>query len=212
MSRRRRWQPLVVLTTVVVVGIVATCLLICKVQERRDFVGRVDTLSGYRCRFTLSSAWRQYDGPSQDDLGILSQEDSFCPPPPNPITAWIAVHLLHKVLPPETPTIALMMVRPNSTMFHVRDGYPELAGANPPSPDISQRHLRIDGCLATVVTQTNSDYRAMWLIVSVPNVPVIYAVTAYDVPSDIAQSDHEMQAIMSSFHVERVAAPTVGRQ
>ena len=212
MPKLTRWKTLVALAAVAVVGIVAACLLICKAQERKEFVGSVDPVSGYRCRFTLSSAWRKYDGLIDCYPPEVEEEDLFLPAPRNPMMSWIALRLFHHVFPPaNSPTIALMRLQPNTQRFHVRDGYPEPAWVNPSSPEFTLRHLRIDVFPATVVTQTNKNYRGTWLIISVPNFPVLYAVHNYDAPADITQSDREMQAIISSFHVEKVIPAGVKR-
>lgn len=133
--------------------------------------------------------------------------------PPNPMMSWIARRLFHHVLPSEnSPIIALMRLRPSAKMFHIRDGYPEVIWGNPPSPNISQRHLQIDGFPATVVTHTNKYYRGTWLIVSVPDCPVAYVVTACDTPADMGKSSREMQAIIASFHVEKVPVLSGGKR
>ena len=55
MFRRGRWKPLATLALILILGVLGTYLIFVKARQRTTFVSKV--ISGYRCRFTVSSDW-----------------------------------------------------------------------------------------------------------------------------------------------------------
>jgi len=213
-TRRFRWKPLGVLTAVLVVVVVATCLFVGKAQEQKEFVSQMDPESGYRCRFTVSSDWHKDSNSASGVPGsAFLYMDSFSPAPPNPIMSWISTHLFHQtetaMLP---PNISLICPRPHATrsIFQVQAGYPELVHRNQVNSNriTTHRHLRIDGFPAIVTTVADKSYNGTMLIVYVPDHSVSYVVNGGTDTQNAAPVNLEMQAIISSFHVEKVPAPT----
>lgn len=213
MSRRFIWKPLTILTVMLSVG-VAAGLWIRQGQKRTAFFGNVDKASGYRCRFTLSSNWHRHDSLSElasDVVDVMS----FTPPELSPVLRWIGSHIPHRSestqLPPFiTPEISLITntVRQPSDASLFLNGYPIV---NERGRLLTERHLNIDGCPATVVetdlTDTTPPIRAATLLVYTPDRKVVYIVRAFLlVPEN--QGDREMEAIIASFHIEKVAPPT----
>ncbi|MCW3100600.1 MAG: hypothetical protein JWL77_6218 [Chthonomonadaceae bacterium] len=207
MRSRTRWKFFGILAAVVVLGAVGLCLWESKPPRRKEFIGQVDPVSGYRCRFTLSSEWREDKPEKGSDLLSI---DYFCPPVPNLIHAWIANHLLHQVVPSATePTINLLAPRISAVhVFKIQAGYPELI--NQPRY-FTHRHLRIDGFPATVVTTSDKSDSATILLVYIPDHSISYRVTGSGTPYNAAETDREMQAIIASFHVEKVV-PANGKR
>ena len=56
MSKRSQWKLLAI---AVVLGVVGWCLGVRKRFGRKVFVSNVDIATGYRCRFTIPSAWER---------------------------------------------------------------------------------------------------------------------------------------------------------
>jgi len=206
-NKRPRWKLIATLFVGVVAGTVALCLLIGKAQGRKEFVGNVDPTSGYRCRFTLASSWRVSARDIDISPGVLDNA-VFKPVPQNPIKAWMDRVLLHREAARQ-PMIGLTTVTSkdaeNYSAIQFEAGYPEMKLGRP-QRILKQRRLWIDSCPATVVTFGSASPRFhphTVLTVSVPDRSIIFSVM-----DGIAQSDdmnREMQAILSSFHIERVA-------
>ena len=227
MFMRGRWKPLTTLFTVPGLGIVATCLVISQAHERKEFVGQVDPVSGYRCRFTVASDYQHREGVLQKDA--LQNTSIFTSIPPNPIRYYLQTEWLH-LSPPATPGIYLeQFSEKHPCLVPISNGYPA------PVMDIhdrmqSVRHFQIDkDCPVTVITYVGSGqdrsvrYREMY--VSLPSGRIGYAVSgrisegdpfALDHESaskgNAAALDREMDAIISSFHIEKAAAPTGGKR
>jgi hypothetical protein len=195
------WKRLAILAIVLVIGIVASCLALRKPQERNVFVGRIDPVSGYRCRFTLSPEWRE--DKSQKGNASLSV-DYFFPPPGNPIHAWIATYLLHQAA--SDPTITLLSPR-NSIVqvFQMQAGYPAMIR---PPLHFTQHHLRINGFPATIINASYKSDTATLLLVYIPDHSVSYRMIGTGTPYNAAETNREMQAIIASFHVEKVVVGT----
>jgi len=74
------------------------------------------------------------------------------------------------------------------------------------------RHLEIDGCPATVFTVRAGSVPRTELVVSVPGRSLQYTVTGNAEAANFALIDREMQALISSFHVEKVPTPKSGKR
>jgi len=204
-NRRSRWKSVVVLATILTVGVTSACLLLFKAQKRQAFFSAVDPETGYRCRFTVSAGWH-IDVPviwdSWQDMG----SNSFTAPPPGPIRRWCETHLWHRST--STPTrIYLASSSLQNYPLGLNEGYPgRIAFLN--NPPLIYRHLRIDGCPATLcqseVKRGGKSIRATMLSIYSPASRTIY--TIYGLP-EISNSDQvyrEVLEISESFHVEKV--------
>ena len=72
----------------------------------------------------------------------------------------------------------------------------------------TDRRFKIDGYPAVVLTMRSGSHCETKLIVYVPEVTVVYEISCKTDAEDMARVDSEMQEIISSFHVEKVAVPT----
>jgi len=230
---RAQWKISAVLTAILVVGVTGPYLLIHKARERKTFLGNVDPVSGYRCRFTLSPVWnwhvktgltgnRQGSPPSFGNHGDFDPGDSpldgadftFPRPasPSGPLSQWLSLHFFPKTVPAKTPKIGLFSCPLKDFPGHTRlvRGYPEFVGEGEGTvPKHTQSHLLIDGCPATIMDFT-----------SFPDSPGPYSLIVYDSKSDLlycvggvaeegesAWFHREMQAIIASFHIEKASFP-----
>ena len=100
-------------------------------------------------------------------------------------------------------------------------GYPEFPGTDLAHGTSGQgtikahRHLLIDGCPATAVTMemvASQTIETTVLLVHVPKHSMTFMVGGMIPDMELADLDEEMQAILSSFHVEKVGAPTGGKR
>jgi len=160
----------------------------------------------------MSSDWK----PKKRDFGMgVPLELNLFTLPPTPIRSWINSHILHR-LAPDPPEIDLLDGKINAFngTAKIVDGYPELPAAGP-GQILSHRHIRIDGNPATVFTgsyvNSGKSYYGTTLLVYVPNESLMYIVGGGASVSDAAPVNREMQAIISSFHVEKVPVPTGGK-
>jgi len=122
-----RWRPLALLSVLIVSGVVVSCLLIIKAQERKEFVGNVDPESGLRCRFTISADWQQKADPNseRDPWSRLVDHNSFISRPP-PIRQWLDSHILHRsIAKPVETYLTTTKGNPLPKGFHLGNGYPE---------------------------------------------------------------------------------------
>ena len=123
-------------------------------QERKEFVGKVDPASGYQCRFTFSSTWQCKDD-IHSTLETLDRA-TFAPSPPNFIRMWIDGRLLHRSVSmgksiantagygtPRNQLLTYVMANANSDVLE-RYAYPASI-----STHSILRHLRINGYAAT---------------------------------------------------------------
>lgn len=204
---RSRWKPPAILAAILVVGVVATCLLLRKAQARKEFVGKTDAESGLRCRFTVSAGWQQKEDadPVGDPWSVIIDDSSFVSRP-FPFRQWIDKHVLHR--PIGNPVETYMRTTRGQYLpkgFHLENGYPEPRWYD--FKILLHKHLRIDGYPATLVDLENSDYHYRWtaLLVYVPDHAILYEVTCSAEAPDFDQAFQEIQAITSSFHVEKGA-------
>lgn len=193
-------------------GIVA-CVFWGSRQERHERVGPV--VGGYRCRFMLSTAWQSDDADlySRDaETGAFRRmSDAVFKARPSPLLQWCYRSLLHRPPPPPaeirltTYTVADL---PTFSFMHRFEGvYPE------PLPGdqeriVAHRHLTIEGCPATFVrmerTIAGQKCPGTQVLIDVANHTVVYDLRSVSFsPADGV--NEEIQAILSSFHVERVA-------
>ena len=194
------WKTLVVLAFVLGAWAAIFCLALSKTHERQEFIGNVDPKTGYRCRFTLSSDWQRKK--------LLSRvgEVWLFTPPLNTIRQRMYMYLFPKTIF-SVPSISFgdstSIVRAQT---HLAGGYPD--PNLPRSVHIdSLRHLVIDGFPATVTTTTTEPLHAISLSVYVPQASGIYSIGGIATGANFALADREMQAIISSFHIEKVTSP-----
>lgn len=205
-KRKSKRKLRVLLVAVLLVGL-AGFLWARKMLERKEFVSQIDPVSGYRCRFTVGAGWKQ-GGAGIGDEAIV-EAFHFIPPPGNPVLQWIADHLLH-----HSPSNAAdnsievdVISIPNGTSLPLRNGYPD---ASIWGPNLSERHFKIDGCLASVATikyfSVSSSGYLTGLLIYTPDEKRFYeGIAVYSTRGDA--TDREMQQIIRSFHIEKVDKP-----
>jgi len=89
----------------------------------------------------------------------------------------------------------------------IKDGLPE-PNLDSQERILSQRHLQIDGCPATITQSVD----AASLYVYVPGAHLLYELyTVSDAPH-FEQFDKEAQEIFSSFHMDKVPLPSGGNK
>jgi hypothetical protein len=214
MSKRSRWKPLSVLATVLVVSVASSWIIVGKAKDRKEFVGRVDPATGYRYRFLLSPAWKPQDLYSIWELPS-EMEASFILMP-SPIRQWLDARLLHKASP-EPLSIQLIgsKMSDDGWGFHIVQGYPEYVvpvrmAVMPVTT--THEHLHIDGYPATRARwewkQTGTTVlHNTFLFVYIPENSTGYTLSAScKDTAELAVIDQEMQAIIASFHIEKVAS------
>jgi hypothetical protein len=220
MSKRARWKSLVALAAVLTAGVVASCLLISKIHERKEFVGKVE--DGYRCRFTFSPTWQQYVeygwehvSPPRPDY---VDDAHFKPLPPSPVRQWMSAHLFHQpAWPPDAHTFGISSCRREDFPCRIRlvGGHPEPIWVGN-EQGLTQRHLIIDGCPATLIQRplVVSGTPCQWTLMLVykPNNAFLYAVGGLTRITNDNWFHEEMEKIVSSFHVERVAAGAISKR
>ncbi len=215
MAKRGRWKAVAVLAAVLMVGAAGTCLWISKMRERKEFVS--NAVDGYRFRCTLSPDWR-----FQQNVGSNPQnwmKEYVFSPSRSPLREWLATHLF--LQPPSTgnivnqrPRLILgLETRIRGGYIDLRSGYPELAAGS------HTKHFRIDNCPATI---TELDMLTIgipgnyphysYLLVCTPDYQNTYYVVSAALPPYSDQIDREMQAIISSVHIERVSVGTSGKR
>ncbi|MCW3098547.1 MAG: hypothetical protein JWL77_4165 [Chthonomonadaceae bacterium] len=226
MSSRSRWKSLAVLAAVMAVGVVGSYLFLARMGERKEFVGKVDPASGLRCRYTVASGWGHNIGQLLGGSAANSWKkitsspgeshweldaEWFTAPPPLPIQEWIDSHLGRRPNP-GSPSIDQRTYRASdlSKSVRIQDRYPE-AVLSPRARLITRSHLRIDGYPATVdVTDVPYyRYKGMFAYIYVPDQRILYAMYFSAPASEFAPLEREMQAIIASFHIEKV---TGGKQ
>jgi hypothetical protein len=211
---KTRWKSLLLLCGATLC--VVLYVLVGVRQERQEIVGRVK--SGYRYRFTLSSAWQGDEGHLRmldADTGAGNGLDDYVfKPRPSPLLQWSYRHLLHRP-PPDSPEIRLTTYAindlPTYNFLHRFEGaYPEpILGDQ--ERMVTHRHLTIQGCPTTVVrlekTEFGRSYPGTQVLVDVANHTIVYDLHGYSLsPTD--DVNHEIETILSSFHIEKVAAPS----
>jgi len=201
--------------------------LIGKMHERMEYIGQIDPKSRYRCRFTISPDWSEqaYSGHKEkNDIDL----NLFTARPPSPIQKWVQTYLYHSPNPVKMlltfqleRQIALESMAATKQgfqfgeQFYLQDGYPELEGFDHDNT-LLERHIRIDGYPATFLTAEfllasqprKPAYRATILLVYRSDGGMLYKVAGFAEPSDYESVQREMEAITSSFHVEKVPVPS----
>jgi hypothetical protein len=210
-SRRKLLTSLI---AVLVMGVGVVWGLSGLRQNRTEFVGHINPVSGERCRFTLAADWKRQDGLIDARASGLLDLDTFTAPPPASVRKWITTHLFHSSpVRGDVPAIRLTSMKASAFpgYLQIQAGYPEMA-PRPSLPYISShRHLQIDGCPATMVAASDKQYSGAVLMVYVPKSSIMYIVSGYSTPQDIALINHEMQEVLSSFHVDQGAVPPRGK-
>jgi hypothetical protein len=203
MSKRLRWKSVIAFAVILVVSVIALCLLASKTPERKGFVGNMEPESGYRCRFTLSSSWRVTGRDIALSPGVL--DNATFKPARSPIREWIDRVLLHRQTAIQ-PMIGLRAVTKDTASwsdFKYQAGYPEL-WLGPREHILTRRRLWIDNCPATVVSfELARSHPHTLLSVAVPDHSVVFMIRDGNLKSE--DLNREMQAIISSFHIEKVA-------
>lgn len=182
--------------------------------ERKEFVSRVHPISGARCRFTLSADWliRKF---SYEQSEEAPEAYTFTAPPPNSVQRWTDRYLRHHEKY-EPSILYLTSYNAQHLPGHLKIlmGFPETN--LPPSVHVvTHRNLQLDHCPATLITleqSTAHSNRGSYLLVYGPDQEFVYIMGSATTPSNADQADREIQAIMASFHVEKVAPPPVGRR
>ena len=190
---RARWKPVAILAIVLTVGVVATCLSLRNAQERTTFFGAIDPMTGYRCRITLSSGWKQE--PAEAD------NPSFVAPPLSPIRKWIDRYLLHQ---PVTEPASINLSGGSLANFTLREGYPERSMRTGEHLR-TQRRFHIHDYPATLVELDNGEY----LFVYVPAAATVYRVAGVSGASGTDRLQREMQGVIASFQVEKVPVSAI---
>jgi hypothetical protein len=224
MTRKLKTRRFLVPLCAVVFGVIVCCIGIGKMQERTEFVGKVDPNSGYRCRFTVPASWQHYNRPRYSDEQDIMDGSYFVPLAKSPVRQWIETHFL---LASRTAGRSLISERapldyhathlsPTYRTVHIQGGYPEITEVR--SWKISREHLRIDGYAATlsrvdvpIWNRSRTDH-GIWLVVYLPDQATVYVVGNPSVSPDFEQMAREMQMIISSFHVEKVAVSRGSRR
>ena len=199
MFRRGHWRLAAALCVVLAalaigltMGLERDCLAADRHRKRQALVGRVDP-KGYRCRFTLSSDWRSEDERDLRHGPVDGQIDKAVFFPTRVRVVEIDLQTFGKtMLPRDVPILS---------------GYPEPIDWGKDRL-ITHRHLRIDGCPATMVRAYWMDggqrYRETEFYVYVPSRSILYLLHTCSQPAEYERADREMQAIIRTFHVERV--------
>ena len=209
-----RWRSLAILSGATL--IVVLYVLVGVRQDRQEIVGNVK--SGYRYRFTLSSAWQGDEGHLRmldADTGAANRLDDYVfKPRPSPLIQWVYRHLLHRPLP-VSAEIRLTTYTVNdfptfSFLHRFQEEYPEPILGNQERM-LSHRHLTIGGCPTTVVhlekTTHGQSHQGTQVLVDVSHHTIVYDLHGYSLsPAD--DVNHEIETILSSFHVEKVTAPS----
>jgi hypothetical protein len=216
MDGHTRKKSLGFLVFVLGLATIVSLLLVGKMRERRPFFGKV--VAGYQCRFMLATDWE----PAEDSLTVstdMPEYHAFTKTEP-PVRTWISNHIFHRPLSPAGALEPTLMMEIDSAhgrpdVIQIRQGYPEpnLQGMG---QVLAERHLQIDGSRATVVLVElalgGPPIRGTFLCVYIPGASHTYLVgSVADLPNS-DRSDREMQAIVASFHVDKVSSPLSGKR
>ena len=211
-----RKKSLGVLVVVLGLGTIVSLVIVGKMRERRPFVGKV--VAGYQCRFTLATDWK----PVEDSSNVttdMPEYHAFTGIEP-PIRVWISTHIFHRSRTAPRALEPTLVMETDSAhgrpdVIQIRQGYPEpnLLGFG---QVLAERHLQIDGCQATVVrielALGGPPIRGTFLCVSTPGASYTYLIgSVSDIPNS-DRADREMQEIVTSFHIDKLAPPTSGKR
>ena len=219
MSKRARWKPRVCFLAILVVGIVALCLFIGKIRERKEFISKIDGVSGYRCRFTLAAGWSQEAFLPPPDMHTDMRAYEFTSPRVHATLRWVYNRLYsQETSPPSTVNMGpgtlqmsiVLRIFPGKSQkvygYSLSRGYPEPI-LEKGERILTCRHLMIDECPATLFSKEwMTPYRRehLTLLVSTPDHKMLYEVGDFGRYMHIDDFDHEIETITASFHVERV--------
>lgn len=185
------WKTMAV-AAVLVVGIVAAWFFVGKTHRRQEFVCDFGSAHGYQCRFMLGAGWRVEEVSTDNEIYFFHS-------PSDPVQRWLQDHLLHRSSDDYIQFRPQPIIDPKHVTF--QNGYPAIPGNAVP-----KRHLIIDGCPATVETYQSSESPSTWktqLFLYSPNKKMYYEVVTGSYRKG-DQIDSEMQAIIASFHVDKV--------
>lgn len=215
---KAKQKHLFVISVFLLCSIVAFSLILVKAHERKEFVGKRDATSGYRCRFALSSSWQQKHTFAHPVF--MLDNEVFSPVQPSPILQWLKSTLLPRstragISADEVPPERIVLMTFRSKQFfefeHIKDGYPEF-GLSDGDRLLMQRHIRIDGYPATVRSTERRDdgklYRQTSLWVCVYDQSILIRIDGSAEANTSDHLDREMQAIISSFHVRDSVIPS----
>jgi hypothetical protein len=210
-DRRTNLRFAAALGAVLVVGIL-TCLGADKRRNRIQFVGNVDPVSQYRCRFSVASDWHcQNHRLMLPGLAKLFVDaDYFTSPLPNPVWKWYYNNVLHQ----PGDDVAGIVLRTSTgkrlpLYLQLREGYVErLLTAQ--ERILTHRHFTIDGNPATAVevqsTRSGRREHGMELYVYIPRQSLLYEIGGGAASLDQNVFVGEMQRIISSFRIEKVVS------
>lgn len=221
-TRRSGLKYFAVISAVLVIGGGGAWLFTGEAHERQEFIEQSDPASGYRCRFTVASDYQQRED-------VVQGTSIFTTKPPDPKWYYLQTKILRHP-PPETPVISLKhFSEKDASLVPIRNGYPA------PVMDVSDqilavRHFQIDlGCPVTVVTYIENgkdrSNRCIDMYVSLPSGRNVYRLSGHIsegnpfvsdykivLKRNVAALDREMEAILSSFHVEKIVVPAGGKR
>ena len=130
--------------------------------------------------------------------------DNIFTPSLNPMQQWIALHLFHQTAPKGGPRAIVLACSTHASG----------SGFMPREKTGESRHLLIDGCPAMVghsaSTFPGDPPFLTRLTVSVPFQTIQYEMYATVDSPGIDRIGSEMEKIISSFHVDKVAPPGGG--
>ena len=146
------------------VGVILSWLWISKMNERMEFVGKVDAASKFRCRFMVPSDWQAIDNLRRAAVRSASSgvqpfhcwsgqspvlEDETFTPLPGTIRRWMDKHVLHRQTG-NSPSIHLSTLTGTLVpwQYQIEGGYPEPVVFDEERP--LTRRLCVDGYRATV--------------------------------------------------------------
>lgn len=104
-----------------------------------------------------------------------------------------------------------------ANLIKIVAGYPEPdAGAVGGMKTLTEKHFRLDDCPATVtkleIPGPGKIGSATALLVCTPDFATYFFAISIAEPPYSDQADHEIQPVISSFHIEKVAASASGRR
>lgn len=201
---RSRGKALAGIAAVLMVGLVGLCVWSRKPPKRREFISPVAPTTEYRFRLTVGEGWKIL---KQQSAWEINDTMYIAPPDPTPVEKWMADHLLPRPKRIHIPSIMLTVQHPLSqNEMPLQHGYPSVSAPG----SLSLRHLLIDGCPTTVDTIQLPDqgpaYRGTVLIAYTPDRELKYTLLAASYMAG-DQTDHEMQNIIHSFHIQKVPGP-----
>ena len=196
-----RWKLFLGRVALVTVAVVAARLLLpkphVKTHGREEFIGKIDPVSGVRCRLTVPLGYERSDSSLPSRHNRILDSASFETPSGPTLSRPDS----------EPPKIHIESSKAEDITDYIRiqAGYPERV-KHLDDAVVAQRHTLVDGRPANLL-QMSRPYYGRTLYVYVPNANIVYRVTVIAEPPDAEPIDREMQAILSSFRVEQAAVP-----